>query len=96
MSIINIQAAKTQLSRLVEEAVAGKQIVIGKAGRPMVVLTPWRPSASSRIGGQLSGQVWESEDCWADGENLLEASGEDPGLFEVAPVMLRVAEDCPP
>lgn len=38
MKTVNLHAAKTQLSRLVDEAVAGQEIVIAKAGRPMVRL----------------------------------------------------------
>lgn len=96
MSVINIQAAKTQLSRLVEEAVAGKEIIIGKAGRPMVVLTPWHPRRTPRTGGQLAGQIWEAEDCWSGNEDLLGLSESgDPNLTEPVGPRLRVAEDPP-
>ena len=37
---INIHEAKTNLSRLVEEAMTGADIVIAKAGKPMVRLVP--------------------------------------------------------
>jgi len=40
MSTVNIHAAKTHLSRLVEEAEAGKEVIIAKAGVPMVRLVP--------------------------------------------------------
>ena len=40
MSTVNIHAAKTHLSRLVEEAEAGKEVIIAKAGVPMVRLGP--------------------------------------------------------
>jgi prevent-host-death family protein len=40
MQTINIHEAKTQLSRLVEEAAQGKSFIIAKAGRPMVKVTP--------------------------------------------------------
>jgi antitoxin (DNA-binding transcriptional repressor) of toxin-antitoxin stability system len=78
---------------LVEEAIAGKEIIIGKAGRPMVVLTPWRPRRSPRVGGQLAGQIWEAEDCWTDGSDLLSSvEREDPNLTSPT-AWLRVAED---
>jgi prevent-host-death family protein len=38
MKTVNLHAAKTHLSRLVDEAVAGEEIVIAKAGTPMVRL----------------------------------------------------------
>ena len=40
MTTVNIHAAKTHLSRLVEEAAAGKEIVIAKAGAPRAKLVP--------------------------------------------------------
>jgi prevent-host-death family protein len=35
MYAVNIHEAKTHLSRLVEEAAGGEEIVIAKAGRPV-------------------------------------------------------------
>ena len=40
MKTVNLHAAKTQLSRLVDEAVEGEDVVIAKAGKPMVRLVP--------------------------------------------------------
>jgi prevent-host-death family protein len=37
---VNVHEAKTHLSRLLEEAVAGEDIVIAKAGKPKVRLVP--------------------------------------------------------
>ena len=39
MTTINIHEAKTQLSRLVDEAAKGKPFVIAKAGKPLVKVT---------------------------------------------------------
>jgi len=39
MKIINIHEAKTQLSRLVEEASRGESFVIAKAGKPVAKVT---------------------------------------------------------
>lgn len=39
MKTVNIHKAKTQLSRLVEEAARGESFVIAKAGKPMVKVT---------------------------------------------------------
>ncbi len=52
--IINIYDAKTQLSRLVERAAAGEDIVIARAGKPMVRLVPVA-DRSPRKSGQLKG-----------------------------------------
>lgn len=37
---VNLHAAKTHLSRLVEDAANGEDIIIAKAGRPVVRLVP--------------------------------------------------------
>lgn len=50
MGVINIHAAKTQLSRLVDQAAAGEEIVIAKAGKPMAKLVPLEPKRKVRLG----------------------------------------------
>ena len=74
MQTLNIHEAKTQLSRLVEEALAGEKIIIAKAGKPLVVLTPYSEPVQQRKGGQLAGQIVESPDCW-DTDELAESIG---------------------
>jgi prevent-host-death family protein len=37
---VNIHHAKTHLSRLIEQAMAGEEVTIAKAGKPMVRLVP--------------------------------------------------------
>ena len=39
MTTVNIHEAKTQLSRLVDEAAKGKPFIIAKAGKPLVKVT---------------------------------------------------------
>ena len=39
MRTVNIHEAKTQLSRLVEQAAKGEPFIIAKAGRPLVKVT---------------------------------------------------------
>ena len=65
MKTINIHQAKTHLSRLVEEAARGEEIVIAKAGKPMVRLVPVTSGEGSRPLGSLAGRVQESAGCWA-------------------------------
>lgn len=55
-SIINTHEAKTKLSQLIERAMAGERIVIAKAGKPRVVLTPL-PSCEPRLPGRFAGQI---------------------------------------
>jgi len=70
MKIVNIQAAKTHLSRLVEEVSAGEDIVLAKAGKPLVRLVPFQAVPGERKLGLLKGKAWEAPDCWDHDENL--------------------------
>jgi prevent-host-death family protein len=64
MKTYNIHHAKTHLSRLVEAAAQGEEIVIAKAGKPMAKLVAFHGLDRPRVLGALSGTVKESEDCW--------------------------------
>jgi prevent-host-death family protein len=59
---VNIHEAKTHLSRLIEDASAGEEIVIAKAGRPMARLVPFRPLREVRQLGWLRGKLDVPED----------------------------------
>jgi prevent-host-death family protein len=54
---VNIHQAKTHLSRLVEEAAAGEEIVIAKAGRPVARLVALDIAAKPRQPGRLKGLI---------------------------------------
>lgn len=62
MKVVNIQEAKTHLSRLVEEAAEGEEIVIAKAGRPYVRLVSCLPDKAPRSLGGWEGRVRIAED----------------------------------
>ena len=49
MQKINIHEAKTNLSRLVDQAAQGESFVIAKSGKPMVKVTPLSTPESSRV-----------------------------------------------
>jgi len=57
MQQINIHEAKTHLSALVEKAAAGEPFVIAKAGRPLVMVSPYEPAAPRPRTGFLRGHV---------------------------------------
>lgn len=71
MKTVNIQAAKTHLSRLVEEAVAGDDIVLAKAGRPLVRLVPVQPDVSPRKPGAWKGKVRMAKDFNAEDARIV-------------------------
>jgi prevent-host-death family protein len=50
--LVNLYEAKTKLSSLIESAIKGEEIVIGKNGVPMVYLTPFKESKKKRVLGQ--------------------------------------------
>jgi prevent-host-death family protein len=62
MQHINIHAAKTHLSSLVDKAAAGDPFVIAKAGKPFVVVKPYEPPASCPRIGFLQGLVTIPDD----------------------------------
>jgi prevent-host-death family protein len=49
--------AKSQLSALVDKALAGEEIIIGKAGKPLVKLVPVGTDDSPRIPGRYKGRI---------------------------------------
>lgn len=53
MRIINIQEAKTNLSRITDEVASGEEVIIAKAGKPVARLMPYVKPARDRKGGQL-------------------------------------------
>ncbi|HLI17011.1 MAG TPA: type II toxin-antitoxin system prevent-host-death family antitoxin [Rhodanobacteraceae bacterium] len=62
METVNIHEAKTQLSKLVDEAVKGKPFVIAKAGKPLVKVSALdAPPAPRRI-GFLEGEISVPDD----------------------------------
>lgn len=71
--LVNMHEAKTHLSRLVERAEAGEDIVIGRAGRPVARLIAYREQRALRQPGVLSGCVWVAEDFDRTPEALLDA-----------------------
>ena len=71
----NIHEAKTTLSKLIERALAGEEVVIAKAGKPLVTLRPVEapqpalavplegaPKRSRGILGAMRGEFWFAED----------------------------------
>lgn len=51
--LVNVHQAKTQLSRLIDEAHAGETIVLAKAGKPWARLMPLEAPAPQRLPGRL-------------------------------------------
>ncbi len=59
---VNIHEAKTHLSKLIEQAANGEEVVIAKAGKPIVRLTPVEPPTPKRRIGFMEGQFTVPDD----------------------------------
>jgi prevent-host-death family protein len=57
MRMLNIHAVKTQLSRLVEAAAPGEEIIIAKSGKPVARLGPLADIGCGRRLGILAGKL---------------------------------------
>ena len=62
MRTVNITHARTHLSRLVEEAASGEEIVIAKHNRPVARLVALEPSTRPRKPGGWERKVWMAKD----------------------------------
>jgi prevent-host-death family protein len=60
--IVNMHQAKSSLSRLVERALAGEEVVIARDGEPLVKLVPVPKQRKPRVPGRLKGKVWMAPD----------------------------------
>ncbi len=57
---VNVHEAKTHLSRLLERAHAGEEIILAKAGKPYARLMPLASKPARRQPGWLKGRVGEA------------------------------------
>jgi prevent-host-death family protein len=84
----NIHEAKTNFSKLLHRAVLGDEIIITKAGVPMVKLVPVYATKGKRPLGFYRGQIWMADDFDAPLPNDILAAfyGEDSPSPERKPV----------
>jgi prevent-host-death family protein len=62
MTKVNIHEAKTNLSKLLEKAMNGEEVVIAKAGEPMVRLVPVKKETEKDWFGMDEGKIWMADD----------------------------------
>lgn len=58
-AIVNVHEAKTHLSRLIERARAGEEIVLARAGVPVARLLPFDPPGD-RVPGLIRGRLTDA------------------------------------
>ena len=73
---VNIHYAKTHLSKLIEQAENGEEVVLARNGKPAVKLTPVPFKKKRSILGAGIGKIWISDDF-----NSPETSKEIEDLF---------------
>jgi len=66
MKTINIHEAKTHLSQIIERVARGESVIIGKAGKPMAVLSPYAATKIPRKAGSMKGKIHIADDFDAD------------------------------
>ena len=62
METVNIHEAKTHLSRLVERAEHGEEIIIARSGRPVARLVPLEGHEKPRVFGRMRGKIRVADD----------------------------------
>ena len=60
-----VHQAKTNLSRLLEEASSGKEVVIARGKEPVAILVAIGPARKKRVPGRLAGKISASPDAFA-------------------------------
>ncbi|MDQ3781506.1 MAG: type II toxin-antitoxin system Phd/YefM family antitoxin [Actinomycetota bacterium] len=60
MRVVNVQEAKTHLSRLLERVAAGEEVVLARAGTPVARLVPF--ATEPRRPGSGKGRITISDD----------------------------------
>ncbi len=63
MQTTNVAEAKAQLSKLIERALTGEEVVISKHGKPLVKLVPYERDTRPR---DLTVRIWEGDVKMAD------------------------------
>ena len=69
---VNMHQAKSTLSRLVERALAGEDVVIARNGEPLVRLVPVPKERKRRVPGRSRGKIWISPDFEFTDEEITE------------------------
>ncbi len=62
MAQVNIYEAKTHFSKLVARVLAGEEIVVARAGQPLIKLVAITPASPKRMSGSLAGKVHIRDD----------------------------------
>jgi prevent-host-death family protein len=78
MKITNNSQAKAHLSALIEKVLAGEEVVIGKAGKPVARIVPFVPRKGPRVPGAMKGKIRIHADFDTLPDDIAEAFGVKP------------------
>ena len=63
MSIqVNIYEAKSKLSKLINQVIAGEEVIVAKSGKPVVKIVPFGTPPQNRKPGSAKGKITISDD----------------------------------
>ena len=75
MLITNISKAKAELSALIVKVMAGQEVIIGKAGKPVAKLVRYERNEKPRQAGALRGKIKIADDFDKLPRDIAEAFG---------------------
>jgi prevent-host-death family protein len=59
---VNIYEAKSKLSKLINQVIAGEEVIVAKSGKPVAKLVPFEKPAQNRKAGSAKGKLIISDD----------------------------------
>lgn len=68
--VMNTHQAKSNLSQLIAAALAGQEVVIAKAGKPVAKLVAYREKLKPRQPGLWKGKIWIADDFDEEDEGI--------------------------
>ena len=75
MIVNTVTEAKAQLSKLIDRASNGEEIVIARAGKPAAMLVPYQPGHQKRVPGRMAGQIVIKDDFDSLPDDIANAFG---------------------
>jgi prevent-host-death family protein len=76
MAVVNMHEAKTNLSKLVQRAAAGEEIIVAKAGTPIARIVAYAEAPKQpRVPGSMKGKIWIAPDFDELPDEVAEAFG---------------------
>jgi len=59
---VNIYEAKSNLSKLINQVIAGEEVIVAKSGNPVAKIVPFEKPAQNRKPGSAKGKLIISDD----------------------------------